>query len=298
MRQDFAFVAQRALAQHSPALLRPGPADADLIEALRQAAARLARSLRGGLARLCGGEAPEVSIAVPHETDLVDFTRPGLFAYSLYSTTPSGERLLSAIDAAAVLRLVDRAFGGPGEAPHPLPRELPMSADLMVQRIEAILAAQLGLALGSAMNGRPAIHPLRRDSDLAQLQPFGPGTRLAVLDIAVTEGVRAPWQIRIALPLSALAVLTGIVLQPATATRDNAPANPDSEPFAALPLRLTAVLVDARMPLQVVSRIEAGQVLNLPIARQVPLVIGQRTIAHGTIGAVDDRVAIQITRPA
>ena len=60
MKQDFAFVAERALACHSPALMRPGPADTDLIEALRQAAARLARSLRGGLARLCGGDPPEM----------------------------------------------------------------------------------------------------------------------------------------------------------------------------------------------------------------------------------------------
>lgn len=298
MRQDFTFAAERALANHSPALLRPGPADAELIEALRQAAARLTRALRGALARLCGGEAPDISIDAPHEVGLADFIRPGLHAYSLYSALPSGERLVSAIDAGAVLRLVDRAFGGPGEAPLPLPLELPMSADLMVQRIEAILAAQLGLALGSATTGRPVIHPLRRDSDLGQLQAFASGTRLVVLDIAVTEGVRAPWPIRIALPQEALAVLTGIVPQPGVVQRDRMPADPESEPFAALPLGLTAVVVDTMMPLQVVSRLEAGQVLNLPIARQVPLVIGKRTIAHGTIGAVDDRVAIQITRPA
>jgi flagellar motor switch protein FliM len=298
MRQDFAFVAQRTLASHSPALLRPGPADADLIEALRQAAARLARALRGALARLCGGEVPEVTIEPPQDLAFADFARDGLTAYSLYSAAPSGERVLSAIDAAAVLRLVDRAFGGPGEAPQPLPRELPMSADLMVQRIETMLAAQLGLALGSTVGGRPAIHPLRRDSDLAQLQPFAPATRLAVLAITVSEGLRAPWSIRIALPLSALAVLTGIVPQPGPARRDGAAADPGAEPFAAMPLRLTALLIDTRLPLHVVSRLEAGQVLNLPVARQVPLVAGHRTIAHGTIGAVDDRVAIQITRPA
>ena len=125
MKQNFAFVAERALARHSAALLRPGPADADLIEALRQAAARLARSLRGALARLCGGEAPDVAIDPPHEVAFADFAHDGLCAYTTYSAAPSGERLLSAIDAEAVLRLVDRAFGGPGEAPRPMPRELP-----------------------------------------------------------------------------------------------------------------------------------------------------------------------------
>lgn len=298
MRPHFAFVAERALARHSSALLRPGPAEADLMAALQQVAARLARGLRGGLARLCGGEAPEVTIEMPGETDLVAFARPGLHAYSLYAATPSNDVVLSAIDAGAVLRLVDRAFGGPGEAPHPLPRELPMSADLMVQRIEAILATQFGLALGNSKTAQSAIHPLRRDSNMALLQPFAPGTRLAVLDIAVTEGARAPWAIRIAVPLTGLAVLCGMAPQPGAATQNSAPADPGNAPFAAMPLRLTAVLVDARMPLQVVSRLEPGQVLMLPIARQVPLLIGQCTVAHGTIGAVDDCVAIQITQPA
>jgi len=254
--------------------------------------------LRGALARLCGCEAPDVTIDPPYEVVFADFARDGLCAYSTYSVAPSGARLLGAIDAEAVLRLVDRAFGGPGEAPRPCPRELPMSADLIVQRIEMILAAQLGQTLGSASGGRPIIQPLRRDCDLAQLQVYAPATRLAVLDIAVSEGTRAPWPIRIALPLTALAVLTGIATEPATPVRDVAPADPGGEPFAAMPLTITALLIDTRLPLHVVSQLEPGQVLNLPIARQVPLVAGKHGIGHGTIGAVDDRVAIQITRLA
>jgi flagellar motor switch protein FliM len=296
MKQDFAFVAQRALARHSAVLLRPGPADADLIEALRQAGARLARTLGGALARLCGGDVPAVAIAGPQTMAMAEFAAPGLNAYSLYSAAPSGERVLSAIAVDAVLRLVDRAFGGSGEAPHPLPRELPLSADLMVQRIETLLANQLGLALGGAGSNRPVIHPLRRDTDLAQLQPFAPTAALAVIEIAVTEGLRAPWHIRLALPLTALPLLTGLAMPPAPPRPGAEPGDPASAPFAAMPLRLTALLVDAKLPLQTVSRLAPGQVLNLPIARQVPLIAGQHTIGHGTIGAVDGSVAIQVTR--
>ena len=35
--------------------------------------------------------------------------------------------------------------------------------------------------------------------------------------------------------------------------------------------------------------------LNSSVARAVPLRVGGHTIAHGTVGTVDDRVAIQIT---
>jgi flagellar motor switch protein FliM len=304
MKHDFDFVAERALARHSPALLRPGPAEAELLAALSAASGRLARALRGALARLCGVEMLNVEIARPQEVSFADFASDTLCSYSLYSATTVTDRLLSAIDAEAVLRLVDRAFGGPGEAPRPMPRELPMSADLMLARIETILATQLGNALGSTTTGRPIIHPLRRDTDLAQLQPFARATRLAVIDIAISEGTRTPWPIRFALPLSALPMLTGMAGPPVAARAPVAAADPKSEPFAAMPLRLTALLVDTRLPLHIVSRLEPGQVLYLPIARQVPLIAGRQAmgqtighpIGHGTIGAMDDRVAIQITQ--
>jgi len=169
---------------------------------------------------------------------------------------------------------------------------------------ETILAEQLGAALGTTLGGRPSIDPLRRDTDLAQLQPFARSTRLAVIDIAISDGKRAPWPIRFALPLSALATLTGMAGPPATVRAPGPASDPAREPFAAMPLRLTALLVDTRVPLHVVSRLEPGQVLNLPIARAVPIIAGRQAkgqtighpIGHGTIGAMDDRVAIQITQ--
>lgn len=296
MKHDFAFVAERTLARHSAVLLRPGPADADLLHALNQIGQRLARSLRGALARLCGGRPPTVEIDAPVEVSVADFARPGLCAYSLYEATPPGVPLFGAIDAEALLRLVDRAFGGPGEAPQPLPRELPLSADLMLQRLEAIIATQFALALPGAEGARAALHPLRRSTDWSELPAGAAATRLARLDIAVSEGLGAAWHIRLALPLVALPALTGLAPGAPAAPRSHAPANPGDEPFAALPLTLTARLIDTRLPLRTISQLEPGQVLNLPIARQVPLLAGQHAIGQGTIGAVDGSVAIQLSR--
>ena len=203
-------------------------------------------------------------------------------------------RLLTSIDADAVLRLVDRAFGGPGEAPHPLPRELPLSAELMVQRLEGVVAGRLGAALGS--DDPAAIRPLRRESGLAQLQPFAEGTRLAVLELSVREGSRAPWTIRIAFPFNTLADLFGHGERPPVASGPSGPADPTSEPFAQMPLPISAVLVDVALPLSAISALEVGQILSVPIARSVPLRAAGQTVAHGSIGAVDDRVAVQLTQ--
>lgn len=292
MKAERAIVAERALARHSAALLRPGPEKADVLQALARAADRMARTLRGAMARLCGGYPPEVAIAAPREIGIEEFQSEGLTAYSIYSVLPGLDRLASAIDGEAVLRLVDRTFGGPGEAPRPMPRELPMSAELMVQRIETILSEELGRALG----GSHAIRPLRRDRDLAQLQPFASATRLALLEITISEGSREPWPIRLVLPVEALSSLTGMGAQPATSTaRAPAKGDPLAEPYGAMPLPVTALLVDTRVPLRTVSTLAVGQVLMLPIARSVPLVVGGQTVGHGAIGAVDDRVAIEIT---
>lgn len=292
MKPERRIVAERPLARHCAELLRPAPASAELDPLLATAAERLARALRGALAPLLGGEPPMVECHVGPDIAIEDFAaNPGLHAWSVYGTGPGQPQLISAIDAEAVLRLVDRAFGGPGEAPRPMPRELPLSGELMVQRMEAVLTARLGEALA----GKPAIRALRRDSTLAQIQPYSPGTRLAVLTIEITEGTRAPWTVRFGLPVAALPALTGLSQLPRP-RKPAPPADPLAQPFADMPLPVRALLVDVALPLSTVSRLEVGQVLNLPIARSVPLRVGATTIAHGAIGAVDDRVALQLTQ--
>lgn len=292
MKPERQMIAQRPLAQHCPQLLRPAPAAAELSPALAGAAERLSRSLRAALAPLLGGEPPMVECRTDSDIGIEEFgNAQGLNAWSVYSVDLGMDKLLSCIDAEAILRLVDRAFGGPGEAPRPLPRELPLSADLMVQRLEAVLAVRVGEALG----GRPAVRPLRRDSTLAQVQPYAPGTRLCVVTMEISEGSRAPWTMRMALPSAALPTLTGLTPQSSTPARA-AKADPLAQPFADLPLQVSALLVDVPLPLSVISTLQVGQVLNLPIARNVPLRAGTRTLAHGAIGAVDDRVALQLTQ--
>jgi flagellar motor switch protein FliM len=72
--------------------------------------------------------------------------------------------------------------------------------------------------------------------------------------------------------------------------------NPADEPFGAVPLTISAVLVDMRIGFAALSNLQPGQILPVAVARSVPLKIGDKTVAHGTIGAMDDRVAVQITQ--
>ncbi len=296
MKPIRAFVAERPAAQHCAELVRRGPSPAELLPALSRTGERLARLVATALAPLMGGEAPETRAADAMQgsaADLAALIAP-LAANSLLVLAPQGQPLLASLDAGAVLRMVDRAFGGKGEAPELLPEAFPMSAQLMVTRLEALIAAQIASALGCA----EAPASLRRDGSLAALEPFAPATPLAMQTIEVLEGLRSPWKLVIALPLAALPDLLGHGERVPARPRSPRAADPAAAPFADMPLPLSALLVDMKVPLAAVSALEPGMVLPVAVARAVPIHAGGTVIAHGTVGAQDDRVAVKLTRIA
>ena len=292
MKPERPLVAERPLAQHSPALLRPAPGTAELLPALARAGDRMARNLRNALAPLLGGGTAMVVCAQPVEQAASECTMPGLVVYSLYTAGASGHPVLSVVEGETVLALLDRAFGGAGAVPSVLPRELPVSAELMAARIEAIAAQQLAAVLATEVG---ELRPLRRATSLAELGGLTADTRVAMLEFTIREGARPPWALRMALPMTALADLIGPAA-PRPARPRRAAASPLDMPFAEMPLTVRAVLVDVPLPLSALGALEVGQVLAVPVARNVPLRIADTLIGHGTIGAVDDRVAIQLTQ--
>src|SRR5690606_25040059 len=98
---------------------------------------------------------------------------------------------LASVDGEAVLRLVDRAFGGSGEAPAETPEAFPLSAELMIARLETLVVRTIAQALD--VQGDGAIRALRRDSSLAELAPFTGSEPLVVLTLDIEEDERAPW---------------------------------------------------------------------------------------------------------
>ncbi len=293
MNTQHSFVAERRAAQHCQELLRRGPEPADLVPALARLGERFARALAPAFAALLGGDAPSVAVAAPVELSEVDLNEEvgPLAANSLLATQVPGLALLASVEGQATLRLVDRAFGGRGEAPAVLPEAFPLSAELMIQRLEQLVARCLGEALG-----QDELRPLRRDSRLPELAPFPAGARLAVLRIEVMEGARKPWKLLIALPFAQLPKLLGNG-EPAT-PRQAGSADPAAAPFADVPVPLTATLVEMRVPLSTLAALEPGAVLPVAVARAVPISARGAVLARGTIGAQDDRVAIKLTQIA
>jgi flagellar motor switch protein FliM len=299
VKPDHAFIAERPAAQHCAELLRRGPEPLELLPMLERLGERLAKLLAVALAPLCGGEPPSITALPPRElgaAELIDQIGP-LAANTLMWVGAQDAPLLTSVEAKAVLRLVDRAFGGRGEVVSPLPQAFPISAELMMVRIEQLIVQRLGQAMGA--DAAEAVRAIRRDASLIELAPFTAAPRLAVMVLEVVEGVRAPWTITLALPFSTLAGLFGHGERtPAAHGPGIRAANPAAEPFAGVALPLSAMLVDMNISMAAIAALEPGQILPVAVARNVPLRIGSKTVAHGSIGSQDDRIAIQIIQLA
>lgn len=294
MKPQRAFIAAGRAAQHCPELLRRGAAPAELLPQLARLGERICPLLAAALAPLLGGEAPEVGALAPREIGERELAAEigALAANSLFASGVPGVALLASIDARSMLMLVDRAFGGKGDPPAALPDAFPLSAELLIARVEARLGQCIAEALG--LGDLPA---LRRDPRIAELAPYPAGCRLAAVQLEVRGATGKPWPVTLALPLAALARLPGDGSSAGPRT-PRGPANPAAAPFAELPLSLKAVLVDMPVPLASVAALAPGMVLPVAVARSVPLYVGAAPIARGTLGAQDDRLAISLTQIA
>lgn len=293
---------ERTAARHCPELLGAAPVMTDLAPALSLIGERLTRGLAAGLARLSGGEPPIVRAGLPMDATLSSIAGEieGLAAHSLMGMGASSLPILVIFDGAPVFRLVDRAFGGPGEVPDPLPDGFPLSAELLLSRIEGCVADALTSALAGARAPRPdhaddhRVRPLRRDTSLRQLDPFPASADLLTLSLEIEEPGIAPWSLTLALSTETLEAALAAPQHPVRQRRAASP-DPSAEPFASMAMEVTAVLVDMHLGMTRLAGLRPGDVLPVAVARSVPLQVGGRTLASGTIGEIDDRVAVQVT---
>lgn len=293
MKPERSFIAERVAAQHCPELIRSGSesaAPAELMPAFARVGSKLGRLFAAALAPLMGGQDLAVQVGSPREvlaSALAAEVAP-LAANSLLSL--GNAALLASFDAGAVLRMIDRAFGGKGQAPVPLPAAFPASAGVVIRQLEAMVVR------GFAAAAAATLEPARRNGNLAELEAYPETAALAVLTLTVSEVGAEAWPIVLALPLGALADLAGEGAQAPARPAGPRPTNPAEAPYCDLPLTLSAVIVDMRLPMSALTELRPGTLLPVSVARNVPLRIGDKTIAHGAIGSVDDRVAIQITQ--
>ena len=285
MRPEGPFVAERALARHSAALLRRATparrAGADVLAATL--GAKLAGQMGKALAPFLAGSVAEVSCG---EARIGPCDGPAKRPAAAFGFAAGADKpqISAAFDQGVLSALVERCFGGVGNGAS---GGMTPATSLLARRIAARLAEVLGSALGNL-----------------PLEPHGPAEavsipgRTAQFELTVSEPGREPWQIRLTFSCDIVEALGDPGSPPGTpAATGAAPrgANPAALPWSAIALPLRAVLVDMAVPLGTVAALSPGQVIPVSVARRVPLKVGGRVVGHGDVGVFDDCAALRLT---
>lgn len=275
MKPERNFVAAGRAAQHAQELLRPRRVGPDPLAALAPLADGLAPALAEALAPLVGGLAPRVTHDAGRVATFAELTNDATPLTAHLAFAGGARQVLATIDGSAILRMVDRAFGGRGETPTVLPDALPLLAKLMIGRIEAALTLAF-----SRIPGLEGLEP-------APTNAASGDTMLGIVVLSIAEEAGAVWPLAIALPLADIA---GTASPTARAARDF-----NSDARGALPLALNAELARSRLPLSMIAALQPGTFVPLTMPRSVALKAGSTTIARGSIGDVDERFALRLT---
>lgn len=286
--------AERPLARHCPELLGEGPGAPELLPALTSVADRLARALSTELAVMCAGSPPVVTPSPARETNGKSLAGQSLPLAAHCAFSLGGDaHLLATFEGSAVLRMLDRTFGGMGRVPDPLPDALPFSAGLLVSRLSQLVGQAIAAAAGPAIRVEPSGH----GSEIPALMPCLPDQPLIAFDLKVAEGEDTAWTISLAITLPAARMLCGEAGQRprphSGARRHDACA---AAAIGDLSLEVRATLVDMAIPFARLAALRAGEIIPVSVARNVPVHIAGKPAAQGTIGEIDDRVAVQITQ--
>ena len=291
MQQPLPTAARRA-ANHCSALKSQREAPVELGPEFEQFGERLAAALQGCVADVANDrEARVVSLGAQNVAgaQLAECCAP-LVASSRHLFGMAGNVLHLALDGRAILEQLDRTFGGTGKVGDTLPAQLPHTAGLLAQRLEKqVLAAIAGQLGGLDFRSVPGVAGDRR-------APFAAGAELTVLTLEVAAAGAHDWRIVLAVETAALSSLLPKRASAQRAAISRRKRGIDEAPFADLPLSASARLVDMAMPLHRLADIRPGTMLPIMVARNVPLQVGEIVLARGTVGEVDDQVALQITQ--
>lgn len=309
MRMAHDFAAARIAAQHCRELTHRGPRPEERAVLLAAWRRDVARHLAEELPGLLSGDRLDVSLSEPESLNgaaALDRIGP-VAANSLLRCGAGGETVLAAFDFATAIALTDRSFGGEGKRPDTVPDQLPRSAALLVDEIAATIAQAIARAScgddmprGGAM---PNGEVMMRSESAARLKPFGRQDEAVLFTLVIANRQDCEWRVLLATTAERMERL---LPQPGRSrpragsrprqAQDSAPASPLAAPFAAIPLPLHVVLAEVDLSLARLQTLAPGDELPLAVGRQVPLMLGDRVLAHGSIGTFEDRMALRLTR--
>ncbi len=280
---------------------RPGNQPSAAIGGLEKLGDRLAKRLRAIIEPYSGGR-PLVSAKPLDNTMFMmwDACVPSFVSLSLYRLHPIKGPVTLRIDADLVAQLVDRFYGGSSTRGSGDRREFTPTENRLATRIaENVVAALLDCwaeiaPLESVLIGR--------ETNVGQAEIMASDAEVIVQAFEIDLGDRHHRLIEIVYPKDGLAAL-----EIAGADKGVSEAARPADPVwrAGLADRLDDVRFPARtvlarpnLKIAELVALKPGDVIPIHIARHLPLLIGERVFAHGSIGEQDGCAAFMIEKLA
>ena len=283
--------AKRA-ARHCDELLSRAATPVDLETEFARLVRQIGDQAQPLLAELCDNRGLTVAMGsiatVPAADWLAQLGAGGLHGF--YSLGQDTRGALVSTNVGALVAQFERILGGTGEVDE-LCDTLPSSAACFARQFEGKINSLLQRA-----SDRREFALSATGEHAHEIMPIAGTEKVWTATLTATpKGATTGWDIRFALCQSTLIELVGSrAVSPATG-RSIGARGLDGSAIGNVDLPLRAVLVDVPMAISRIAQLAEGSMIPVALQRNVPVLIGNTTIAHGTVGELDDRVAMELT---
>ena len=291
------FADARPVAQHCQELTQRGPRPEERAEILSAWCRDLGYDLSQELGQLFSAGKLKVEVSEPEELSGNDvFEKIGpVAANSLLRCGDDGQVMLFSLDLPTAIALTDSSFGGEGVIPSAAPEQLPRSVGLLVEELASLVARVIAMSNGSSE--RISGDVLVRSESVTRLKPFEPSEKVTQFSVTLSMDTGGRWTLLLAVPSGRLDdLLPGSQANKPAAKGNGQASDGRTGPFAQMPLPVEAVLGEISMTLSRLEKLRPGDEIPLAMPRDLPLRIGDRTIAHGVLGSMENQLALKLTR--
>lgn len=218
---------------------------------------------------------------------------------SIYRMMPLKGQMLLRMDATMISTMVDCFYGGIGNRPLPTRGEFTPTEDRLIARLSDSIVARLVETWSDILPLESSL--VLRESAIGYTASAQPGDQMVLQRFTVSITREQEWSIDLLFPLSALRGVEALM-------GGNLPADEEHRD-PVWQARIARRMRDIRMPARTVlarpnlslaelMQLKVGDVIPVTIGRSLPLIVGNRIVAHGTIGEQDGRAAFQIEKLA
>lgn len=257
---------------------------------------RLARQLRDAIEPYSRSKTQVTADPIEHRrfedwsADQRDFT-----SLSLYRLRPLKGGMMIAIEAEFITSLVDAFYGGRGQAPANKRTEFTVSEERMLARLTEMLVGQLKDAWAEVMKLEPVL--ASRETNPAYATVAKPQDSIVVQRFAFVPAQGRPGTVTFIYPQTTLRPIEALLS--AKVREDAGPVDAEWRQRLAwavedirLPVR--SVLARPELTMAQLMTLKPGDVIPINLAPKVPLLVGSKRFAEGTIGEQEGRAALLV----